>query len=229
MIEFLVSPPYENITGRSLAHASYKIESGRLMRAPIPHSNSGDIMIIRGANDICNAELAREIHSECLRHGYCGVLLASTSACALCDFLLALSITVYVPIECALHCKGAKILVPGIISGGSFREYLGGLAHIYGENRLAVELYYSALDFTMPSAMSSGETLNASELGVLMTDAGKSFFSSELCCNYFLYEKANGEAHFVMFDDAHSIKRKIEIANELNLAACFIWQGATAF
>ena len=44
------------------------------------------------------------------------------------------------------------------------------------------------------------------------------FFSPDLCAHYFTYMSRQNGAHFVLFDDAGSIRKKLQIARSLNIA-----------
>ena len=44
------------------------------------------------------------------------------------------------------------------------------------------------------------------------------FFSPELCARYFTYGQG-GMTHFVLFDDADTLRRKIGLGTELGIAA----------
>ena len=49
------------------------------------------------------------------------------------------------------------------------------------------------------------------------------FFSPELCARYFTYQQ-EGQLHFILYDDAETMNRKVRIAAELGLsAAFFVW------
>ena len=43
------------------------------------------------------------------------------------------------------------------------------------------------------------------------------FFSQDLCARYFTYSQ-DGETHFVLFDDAGSIRKKLQIAAALGIS-----------
>lgn len=46
------------------------------------------------------------------------------------------------------------------------------------------------------------------------------FYSSELCARYFTYMSRESGAHFVLFDDGDTLRRKMEVARK---------QGVTRF
>ena len=49
------------------------------------------------------------------------------------------------------------------------------------------------------------------------------FFSQDLCARYFTYCR-NGEAHFVLFDDAGTLTQKVKVGSSLGFsAAFFMW------
>ena len=43
------------------------------------------------------------------------------------------------------------------------------------------------------------------------------FFSSELCAHYFTYMSRESGAHFVLFDDGATLRRKLEAAQSLDI------------
>ena len=43
------------------------------------------------------------------------------------------------------------------------------------------------------------------------------FFSNELCAHYFTYMSKQNGAHFILFDDAGSIRKKLQIARSLDI------------
>ena len=43
------------------------------------------------------------------------------------------------------------------------------------------------------------------------------FFSGELCARYFTYMGRDNGAHFVLFDDGDTLRRKVEVARRLGI------------
>ena len=43
------------------------------------------------------------------------------------------------------------------------------------------------------------------------------FFSGELCARYFTYMNREGGAHFVLFDDGDTLRRKMEVARRAGI------------
>ena len=50
---------------------------------------------------------------------------------------------------------------------------------------------------------------------------GSVFFDHDLCAHYFTY-MAGGEGHFVLFDDAGSICKKLRLAQELGVESAIL-------
>ena len=49
------------------------------------------------------------------------------------------------------------------------------------------------------------------------------FFSKDLFARYFTYTK-DGEAHFILFDDADTLRQKLRLGRQLGVAAAFfLW------
>ena len=45
------------------------------------------------------------------------------------------------------------------------------------------------------------------------------FFSHELCARYFTYMSRESGAHFVLFDDRDTLRKKLEVAQELGITS----------
>ena len=48
------------------------------------------------------------------------------------------------------------------------------------------------------------------------------FFSNELCAHYFTYMTKQNGAHFILFDDGPSIRKKLQIARNLGITQCLL-------
>ena len=60
--------------------------------------------------------------------------------------------------------------------------------------------------------------LTAAELGERMERLRPAvFFSHELCARYFTYMGRDGSAHFVLFDDGETLRRKVEVAHRAGI------------
>ena len=74
---------------------------------------------------------------------------------------------------------------------------------------LAVQLV--AEDFFLPSPTGSGVPLSRRELEEKLEQLHPSvFFSHELCARYFTYMSRESGAHFVLFDDRDTLRKKLD-------------------
>jgi len=106
---------------------------------------------------------------------------------------------------------------------GSFMRLLG-----IGENRERIVIKGSdfdlmqrvAEDFFLPSPTGSGVPLSRRELEEKLEQLHPSvFFSHELCARYFTYMSRESGAHFVLFDDRDTLRKKLEVAQELGITS----------
>lgn len=88
------------------------------------------------------------------------------------------------------------------------RGYAG--AARYGAEHLALDLQRLAMDFPVPCPSGQGTALTRSQLAALA--AGRStFYSDALCARYFTLTR-EGRTHFILFDDAQTLRRKLALA-----------------
>ena len=82
------------------------------------------------------------------------------------------------------------------------------------------------MDFPIPCPTGEGRPLTQEQLHALAR--GRSiFFSEPLCARYFTCS-AGGAPHFVLFDDADTIRRKLAVAAELGIGTALLDYGQTA-
>ena len=99
------------------------------------------------------------------------------------------------------------------VSGGSLAQRLKEAIERYPG--AALDLQRLMMDFTLPAPSGEGKPLTASELSALKQRLAPSvFFSPELCARYFTYMQ-NGQVHFVLYDDAETLHRKMTLAEGL--------------
>lgn len=119
-------------------------------------------------------------------------------------------IPLYVPLECGRTLSHAILTVSTAISGGSLTEYISSLQGIYGAARIAAFLQPVSQDFTLPSPTPNGVSLSSAARAALLAQTGaQPFFSRELCAKYFTYMNADGQAHFVLYDDNSTLAAKL--------------------
>lgn len=219
------------VFGVPLAHMAYRIGTGpHLFRAKFPVLPRGGLMMIGddGFDNRGDVQIfLREVMRECLSQNFTGIILDPSQAPAP---LLARIITLledltvrrgwrfYLPEAYADYSKIATIMISSAISGGSLRGRLRDAIARYGATRVAVVLKPISEDFYLPASTGSGTPITQEELHRRMDALSPSvFFSHDLCAHYFTYMDRNSGAHFILFDDAGSIRQKISISRKLGI------------
>lgn len=233
-LPYLVSSPSDTANAISFGFRqgwlAYKISSMHLMRGKIAANTRGGLMIIGGCDLSAEGDfkqLAAEISNESALHNYDAVFLAldekpnsksASFAGALGSELAKRRLKYYVPIDYSVFCPDARYIVTSEISGGSLKLHITELIDKHGVEKLAFDICRMRMDFTMPSPDSIGKALSPEEFNTIYenTDA-QTFYSPELCLNYFTYTDTIGQSHFVLYDDARSILGKIFLADMLKL------------
>jgi len=222
--------------GCALSHVAYRIgPDSTLLRQNLLLQTKGGLLSVSDrntppipdVNTLCAAVLR-----ECARRSYEGVVLDFEEpprqdrlkfAELLGQLLPKRQRTLYVPESYARAAPTAMVLVGTAVSGGTFRQHLKEAAAQYG-SRLALDVERVRMDFRLPARTGIGTPLTGEDLAELMKQHGSpSFFSPDLCARYFTYQQ-QGTTHFVLFDDANTLRRKIRLGTELGAsAAFFMW------
>ncbi len=220
----------------TIAHMAYRMGSGpHLYRAGQQLPLRGGLMALddRGFDGRGDPSIfCREVIQECAARQFSGVL---------CDFegrnLPALGVTVerlsllcekkgltcYVPEYLGSLTKSARVLVSTALSGGSLRHRLEEAAQRFGASRVVPAVERVAMDFYLPSPSGQGVELSREELKRRLTERAPSvFFSGDLCAHYFTYMSRQNGAHFILFDDAASIRKKLEVARQMGFPAAVL-------
>ncbi len=217
--------------GLPVAHAAYRVGGGpHLFRANMPISVRGGLMALdcvgfdgRGeAGPFC-----QEVLRECSARGYDGILcdfegrpmpLLTEIVRTLAGLTQKRGWPLYVTETYGGYADSAKVLISSALSGGSLAQRLAEAAQRYGQGRVALAIERVAEDFYLPSPSGQGQPLSQEELRRLMDERSPSiFFSTELCAHYFTYMSQENGAHFVLFDDAGSIRKKLQVARGLGI------------
>ena len=220
---------------RSIAHAAYRIGSGStLLRQNLLQSRGGLLSISDGDTPPISdpAALCAAVKRECSRREYSGVVLDFEKSLRddykpfirqLGEALHAVKRTLFLPESCAGIAPGAVVILCTAISGGSFREYLEGAVKRFGPEHIALDAQRLRMLFPLPCPGGEGTPLSAAELRSLLANSPSVFFSPELCCRYFTFPR-QGRTCFVLFDDAGTLKKKLDIAETLGIStAFFLW------
>lgn len=236
MSRFLALTPAERERCRAvrvpLVHVAYAVgDGGQLLRSALPRGVQGGLM---GLSDRCAgplpdpSPLCRAILRECMARRFGGVVadFERSAQGDRLDFLSRLGAILqqggrrlYVPEAFAV--AEASILICTAISGGTLRERLSDAAARYGAERLALDVERVAMDFTLPCRSGEGTPLTHTELCALRERVGAAvFFSEELCANYFSFQQ-EGKMHFVLFDTAETLRRKVLLGRERGIETSF--------
>lgn len=231
----LTTPPQRLARVRALgitpAHLCYRIgRGGHLLRANSASAPRGGLIVVNAYGfdgQSTTGMLCQEILQECAVRGFTGILCRfppelSSSLSPLVrqldDQAARRGLTLYIPEWYASHATNAYVLISSALSGGSLTERLEESAGQVGSSaRLALDIEPIAEQFLLPSPTGSGRTLSQEELRACMEDRAPTvYFSCDLCARYFTY-MSGGRAYFVLFDDAGSIGKKLQIARSLGI------------
>lgn len=220
--------------GLPLAHLAYRVGEGpHLFRANGPVTPHGGLMVMDAPRLDGTGEaegFCHEVFRECAARKFTGVVCRFEGRVlpVLGEICARLSET------CAqrgLFCcvsepygedaPSAKVLLSTAVSGGSLESRLEEAGKRFGP-RLAVWVERSAEDFLLPSPAGAGAPLTWEELERRKSEhSGHVFFSSELCAHYFTYMTGE-KAHFVLFDDAGSMRKKLQVAERAGVDTAFL-------
>ena len=236
----LITPPGDSraarSTGLTLAHLAYRVGGGpHLFRANLPVAVRGGLMVIDSEGFDGKGEatpFCHEVLRECTARGFGGVVcnfegrpipLLAQAVAQLGDLLDKRGWPLYVTESYGGASDKARVLIPSALSGGSLRQRLEEAVARYGAGRVALAVERVAEDFFLPSPTGQGVPLSREELRQQLTERSPTvFFSAELCAHYFTYMSKQNGAHFILFDDAGSIRKKLQIAAGLGISTALL-------
>ena len=219
-------------TGLTLGHMAYRVGRGpHLFRSGMPVPLRGGLMVVDAKSFDGQGEpgvLCQEILRECAARGFGGVMcdfegrplpLLERVLTQLDDMLPRKNLTLHVP-ESYGHCtQHARVLIPSALSGGSLIQRLEESILRFGSpDRITLAIQRVAEDFFLPSPTGSGRPMSRDELARDLSQRTPSvFFSGDLCARYYTYMSRESGAHFILFDDAMSIRKKLQVAQKLGI------------
>lgn len=224
--------------GQPLAHLAYRVGGGpHLFRANGPATPQGGLMVIDDTGFTGGGEpegFCNEVLRECAARRFGGVVCRFLERPApvliqavgkLGELCRGRGLELYVSEGYGGAGAPGKVLIPTALSGGSLRGRLEQAGERYGQSRLALWVERRAEDFLLPSPSGAGSPLTREELQRRREEHGADvFFSGELCAHYFTY-MAGERGHFVLFDDAGSIRKKLRLGEELGIRTAFLEYG----
>ncbi len=231
----LVTPPerLRQVQGLqvTVGHRAYRIGRGpHLFRAGAPMAVRGGMMVVdeRGFDGRGQpGALCEEVLRECAARGFQGVVcdfrgqaipLLQRVLGQLGERMSRRGLRLYVPESYGGAVPQAQVLIPTALSGGSLQSRLEEAARHWGTQRLTLAIQRTAEDFSLPSPNGCGRPLDRETLEREIRERQPSvFFSHELCARYFTYMDRGSGAHFVLFDDGDTIRKKLQLARGLGV------------
>ena len=221
--------------GCPLAHAAYRIGPESTLLRKNPLLQSGGLLFISDgdAPEISDpAALCAAVLRECGRRSCTGAVLdfdrpprrdISAFVTQLEQALCRKNRTLFVPESYARAAPQSLVLIGTAVSGGTLEYRLREAKERYG-TRLALDAERLRMDFSLPCPDGVGTPLSAEAFAALRErEKPTIFFSPALCARYFTYQRG-GQTHFVLFDDADTLKRKLRLGQQLGAAAAlFMW------
>ena len=218
-----------------LSHAAYQIgQDNHLHRRTVSRQTQNGLMALCDLNPPPireQASLCREILRECSNRGFEGVAAdlgqnTTPDRIAFLEELAPLlhrnSKKLFVSAAYGRHIPTAYVLINTALSGGTLRTMLSDACHTFGRQRVVLDIERVRMDFLLPSPSGEGTPLDAAEFNALCASLSPSiFFSHELCAKYFTYHK-DGRSHFVLFDDADTIRFKLKLGKSMDLRYAFL-------
>lgn len=216
-----------------LAHAAYRIgENSRLSASSLPQQVRGGLMLLSdlSAPAVSHPDvLCRDILQECSRRSFSGVVLDFEAAPTadrirlvrtLDEMLPRQNRALFVPEVWGTYVHRAGVLICTGLSGGSLRLRLDQAKARFSPRPLALDCQRLAMDFLLPSPNGEGLPLSIDQLRQLRQGRAV-YFSEDLCARYFTCSRGK-KTHFILFDDADTIRRKLCLAESLGYAAAFV-------
>lgn len=237
----LLTPPERLAEARQYGlptiHMAFRLGAdGRIHHPALPGGVRGGWMLLGvpegppGGTDPRRA--VQDVLMLCAQRGFGGVMLDVeppptpylARLIALLDESLARrGLGLMLPEAYANYAQRAKLCLSSAISGGSLRRRLEGAVQRYGAGRIALCLRRVREDFYLPAPEGRGAPLTEEELQALIARLDPAvFFSPELCAHYFTYMSRTTGAHFVLFDDGQSLRRKRALARELGIGTILL-------
>lgn len=217
----------------NLAHAAYRIsENGRLTALSLPRQLRGGWMMLsdEGTHKISQPDgLCRDVLRECTFRGYTAVVLDFESAPTadgvrlarlLEQQLLSQGKYLYVPESWDSFTARAAVLICTALSGGTLRDRLEQARSRFSARPVALDCQRLAMDFLLPAPNGEGAPLTHPQLQQLR-QGRPVYFSEDLCTRYFTYHTRQ-HTHFVLFDDADTIRRKLHLAEEIGITTALV-------
>ena len=216
-----------------LAHAAFRVGAkGTLLSRTLPPRLRGGLAVIQCDTPFPESTvplLSRDLLQLCLQRDFRGIVLdgfdrAVPSHRTLCRGLDALcqryGRSLYVPPCCADDAPHAAVLVCTALSGGTQRALLEDAAQRFGAHRIALDLQRLMMEFSLPCLSGEGSPLSPQELQQRM--AGRSVYYCSSLVSRYCTRSEGGSTKFILFDDADTLHRKMELAESMGITEGFL-------
>jgi hypothetical protein len=221
--------------GLTPAHLAYQIEAGpSLVGTGLDPDTRGGAMVIACASDPGAGDpqpFCRQVLAECRRRGFRQVICDLEGAptdwaerlCSALDRVCTQNgLKLYLPEPFAPLSPNCRALVSSALVSGTLERRLQDAAGRYGPDRVTLAVEATAEDFPLPVS-GRGEPLTQEQLHELIVRLEPAvFFDRGLCEHYFTYMSRGGQAHFVLFDTARSVREKLDTAQRLGLSSALL-------
>ena len=182
----------------------------------------GYLMVLYGKESRDSALLARDILRLCLADEHPGILLdlppGSEHCGQIVKDLAALcpkyGISLAVP-ESYAAMGGDLVILPSAPVGGNLQTHLQKAAASYGAGRILLDLERTCRDYLLPCPAGPGHCMDQETFRRLSCGCTY-YFSPELCARYFTY-RCGTQSHYVVYDDADTLRRKMAHGEELGI------------
>ena len=192
---------------------------GRLFRAERAPDTRGGVGVVDCAGAGSPDRLAEALRREARVRGLSGMSLENASP-AMLRAAADTGLRIYGD-EASAPGTGAAVLISTALSGGSLSLRLREAMDRFGA--VAAEAEVMRMDFTLPERTGEGRPLEREEARRLLREAGgRSFFSEELMTFYFSFRRGR-EIHFILYDNAESLRRKLRLLEELGVPDAFLY------
>ncbi|MBQ8003940.1 MAG: hypothetical protein IJ299_02485 [Oscillospiraceae bacterium] len=205
---------------------SYRAHGNILMSERLPADVYSDALVISSGG--MDTHITPSVYDECRRRQASSVFLDADETDGKISHILS-------EVSASLARRGISVFCPFSlcdeesagpvaelsVSGGDITEYL---AHMTASRRrLALSVPRRCAEFSMPVFTASGKSLSVRECRSLIErfDA-KVYFSPQMAVNYFIFSPENGDARFVLFDDARTVSEKLRIARKAGITDVFL-------
>lgn len=218
-----------------IAHMAYQVgPEGRLTRQNLLARTQGGLMLLgdRDCGPIRDVQaLCRDVWRECAGRNFGGV--AADFECppqqdrtafleALCRIMRRNNKQLFVPEAYGRDVPQAGVLICTALSGGTLRARLEEAVRTYGQRRVALDLQRLRMAFPLPCPSGEGDYLTGEELGRLLEEKRPTvFYSADLCAKYFTVSAGN-QSRFILFDDADTLRRKMQLGQNMGLGVGFL-------